>query len=114
MKLNIPAQVEIAGLIIKTVLMGDEDNWTEKNCIGKAEYQTQSIVIDVTRVKETDTLEQIYYHELLHWLFHIMGEEDLQRNEKLVDLLAHFLYQAIGKQVVYESGMLGITKQKGA
>ena len=112
MKLNIPTKVEIAGIVIKTILMTEEDNWDEKNCIGKADYQNQAIIIDVTRIKETETLEQIYYHELLHWLFHIMGEEELQRNEKVIDLLAHFLYQSIGKQVTYESGMLSTSSSQ--
>ena len=111
MTLNIPSQVEIAGITIKTVLMGENDEWEEKGCVGKADYKNQTIIIDTTLVKE-GMLEQIYYHELLHWIFYIMGEEKLQRDEKIVDLLAHFIYQAIGKQVVYESGMLSTSSSQ--
>ena len=40
-----------------------------------------------------EQLSQCFLHELLHYIFYVMGEHELRNNEKLVDLIAHFLHQ---------------------
>lgn len=39
-------------------------------------------------------IEQVYLHELVHWILHTMGEYDLRSNEKFVDVFASLLHQA--------------------
>jgi len=40
--------------------------------------------------------QQIFYHELLHWIFFFLGEEQLREHEKLIDQIANLLVQALG------------------
>lgn len=101
MKLNIPKEVTIAGITIKTVIITKKGEWDEERTIGKADYENQKIIIDTTFVSCPEMLEQVYFHELLHWIYFILGETEMQRNEKLIDLVAHLLYQSIGKQVTF-------------
>ena len=66
----------------------------DQGVIGAANYKDQCIYLDVDAAPE-DTVAQAYYHELIHWIFFIMNEEELRNNEKLVDTMAHLLYQAL-------------------
>lgn len=72
-----------------------------EGCIGKADYQNQRICINPEFAGKCLT-EQTYYHELMHWMLFIMGEDELKSNEQFVDMLSHFIYQAIGKKAEYK------------
>lgn len=92
MHLKIPTQFKLAGLTIN--VEQDNDLVKTKQVIGFADYSKQRIVIDTTAAP-LETTEQSFIHELIHWAFYVLGEEKLRNNEKLVDTLAHLLYQAI-------------------
>lgn len=96
MKLNIPKAIDVAGIRI-TIEMTDK---LPDGCIGKADYQSQKICIHPDFAGKCMT-EQTYYHELIHWILFVMGEDELKGNEKFVDMLSHFIYQSIGKNVTY-------------
>lgn len=98
MTLNVPKEINIAGLTI-TIEMTDD---LPSGCIGKADYQKQKIYINPNFASQCLT-EQTFYHELVHWILFVMGEEDLKSNEQFVDLMAHFIYQSIGKNALYSS-----------
>jgi hypothetical protein len=86
----IPKSFQLAGITVNVV---QEDNLVDtKKCIGEARYSKQEIAID-TKSAPIDLTIQSYYHELIHWFFYILGEDKLRNNEKLVDTLAHLLYQ---------------------
>lgn len=87
----IPKSFWLGGLKINV----DFDNTMVKmkRCIGEANYSKQLIKLDPS-VAPLQTLEQSFYHELVHWIFFVMGEEELRNNERVVDLFAQFLYQA--------------------
>jgi len=40
-------------------------------------------------------LEAIFLHELIHWILHSLQEKALDDNEKLVELIAILLHQAL-------------------
>lgn len=70
-----------------------EDNLVkDKKCIGEARYSKQQIAIDTTQAP-VELTEQSFYHELVHWILYVMGEDDKRNNEQFVDCFAHFLYQ---------------------
>lgn len=102
MALNIPKQIELGGLTITTKLLTEEGEG-EKNTIGKADYKNLQIIIDTTLGVHEKHLEQIYYHELCHWIFYVMDEHEMQKNEKLIEVFSHFLYQSIGKISTFNS-----------
>ncbi len=88
----IPRSFMLGGLTINVVR--DDDLVNSRSIIGEARYHEQTIRID-TSVAPRQTVEQSFFHELTHWIFFIMNEDELRNNEKLVDLFAHFLYQAL-------------------
>lgn len=50
-----------------------------------------SAIVDMS----TPELEHTFYHELVHSILISMGESDLNKDEKFVDLFALFLHQFI-------------------
>jgi hypothetical protein len=39
--------------------------------------------------------EETFFHELMHWLYYSLGEQELQHNEKHVEQMGALLYQAL-------------------
>ena len=62
--------------------------------IGTVQYANQRIVVDPS-LAPIQTTEQSFIHELVHLMFHMCCEIELQRNERLVDVFSQFLYQAL-------------------
>ena len=88
----IPASFMLGGLTINIVR--DDSMVSTRGLIGEARYTSQQICLDAS-VAPLQSLEQSYLHELTHWIFYLMNEDELRNNERLVDLFAHFLYQAM-------------------
>ncbi len=88
----IPKQLELAGITV--TVQPDHEFIKNKKCIGEAQYTSQRIIIDPSSTPQ-NTFEQAYFHELTHWIFYIMNEDEIRNNEKLIDSFAHILYQAI-------------------
>ena len=90
--MNIPNQIQLAGIVIDIVCDGTMVQKQSK--IGDARYCEQVIVMDQTAAP-TDTTEQAFWHELMHWILFIMNRDDLRNDETFVDISAHLLYQAV-------------------
>jgi hypothetical protein len=88
----VPQSFRLGGLKIDVLL--DDTLVNTKKVIGEAHYVDQTIVLD-TAAAPRQSVEQAFLHELTHWIFYIMNEDELRGNEKLVDVFAHFLYQAL-------------------
>ncbi len=88
----IPSSFMLGGLTIDVVR--DDTMVRTKSMIGEAHYAQQLIRLD-TSAAPRQTVEQAFFHELTHWIFFLLNEDKLRNNEKLVDLFAHFLYQAL-------------------
>jgi hypothetical protein len=71
-------------------LVQDNDN------VGEARYRKNQIMIqrscDRVRIKK-EQMEHTFLHELVHWYFYSLGEEELRKNEKLMDTLAGLIHQ---------------------
>lgn len=39
--------------------------------------------------------EQVFFHELVHWIYNVMEEHELCRNEKHVEIFSQLLHQAL-------------------
>lgn len=89
---RIPITFQIAGLTF-TVALDDKLAEATKQ-LGIVDYHQQKIVIDPSHAPK-ETTEQAYFHELVHTILFIMNEDELQNNERFVDLFAHLLYQAL-------------------
>lgn len=91
MLMRLPKMVTIAGIDIEIVQ--DDRLFENQQCLGRACYQSQKIYLASGVVPE-DTAMQVFYHELLHWIFYIHGDKERQNDEELVDRLAASLWQA--------------------
>jgi len=70
--LNLPSSIQLAGIEIKTII---DDTFIERqNEAGHAYYDKQIIVIDTSIAK--DSYMQTYFHEVIHYIFFIMGRDD--------------------------------------
>ena len=89
--MKIPTELTLMGIPIKIEI----DNTFVKRYgrIASIDYIKQIITIDTSHPKET--VEQALIHEICHMIMYIMGEEELQKNEKFIDILAHLIYQAL-------------------
>jgi len=79
------------GITIEVVL--DDPEIHEDGCLGRACYEKQRIYID-TKTLPMESTWQCFFHEQIHWQFQILGYPELQKDEELVDRLAHLMYQA--------------------
>lgn len=93
----IPKSIKIFNQTIKivfkrTLLDGKEP------CFGTWHYKRNTIYLQKSTRKHTLTEEQIestFIHELLHACLDLMGEHELNDNEKFVSSLSHLIYQFI-------------------
>ena len=86
----IPTSFKLAGIEVK--VEKSDTLIKEKGIIGESIYTEQKIIIDTSHTPK-ESYEQTMYHELIHWIFFIMGEDKLRNNEKLVDMMGHLLCQ---------------------
>lgn len=87
----IPQSFWLGGLKVNVKI---DETLKHDRMIGRADYTSQEIRIDPS-VASLQFVEQSYLHELVHWIFFMMNEHELRDNERVVDLFAHFLYQAL-------------------
>jgi hypothetical protein len=90
--MNVPKEFQIAGL--KVTIESNNELIKTRSIIGEAKYNDQKIVLDLESAP-TETVEQAFLHELVHWILYVMNEDELRNNEKHVDLFAHLLYQSL-------------------
>jgi predicted SprT family Zn-dependent metalloprotease len=89
---DIPKTFELGGLTINVVF--DETLFEKTQHVGKAKYADQTITMDPT-VTDREMLEQLFLHELVHWILFMMQKDDMQEDEEFINLFSHFLYQAL-------------------
>jgi hypothetical protein len=97
--MKIPSSFKLAGQTISVVL--DSELHTNCKILGQAVYAKQQILLDSGKCSQ-EQMEQNFIHELLHWVFFIMNEDELRNNEKIIDLTAHMLHQAV-KTLTYDN-----------
>lgn len=89
--LRIPRRFMLGGL--KVEVLKDDTMIPQKGMVAESRYNEQEISYDSVHARPAFT-EQAFWHEKVHWALFVMNEDNLRNNEKFVDTLAHFLYQA--------------------
>lgn len=93
MKFTIPSKFNIAGhsyrVETKKNLLTTDNEFGSLNEVTHVMQLQSPDPIPVSRVEST------FFHELLHAIFHELGEHELDKNERLVDSIACLLHQAI-------------------
>lgn len=72
----------------------DDTLHQKEDFVGLAEYRNNKIILDNNKTRMQSQIEQTFFHELIHFIFEALGEIELQKNEKIVDLIAQLLHQA--------------------
>ena len=89
--MKIPKRFKLFNHVITVKL--EEDLYRNTDRWGEVRYRRKEIAIDSTIDKGYQ--EQTFIHELVHLIFDMMSEQELTKNEKLVNTFSELLYQAI-------------------
>ncbi len=88
---DFPKSFQLGGMTIKVKI--DPTLRTTCNALGMAQYDRAQMLLDVGEYPE-DVQWITFYHELMHFIFHTMGRDDLRSDETLVDSVGNLLWQA--------------------
>jgi hypothetical protein len=77
-----------------TVKVVPEKEWADDETVGF--WNSQNLTISVLGGLDDQRTQQIFCHELVHAILHCMAENDLNDNEKFVDVFGSLLHQAWG------------------
>lgn len=72
----------------------DNGLYYNNDATGESRYPVNEIVLQSTN-DDYKADDSTFYHELVHWVLHMMGEEELDSNEKFVDIFGRLLHQFI-------------------
>lgn len=91
--MKIPKSFELFGEFVKVVYVDDLAERTD--LIGRALMGSNTIELQkVNKNYSKNKIEQTFIHELNHIIFHKMGEGELSKNEKFVEVFSSLLHQA--------------------
>lgn len=68
------------------------------DCVGQALYRKNKIQLQRSTpsiARPTTHIEVSFLHELVHWIFKVLEEDELRKNEKLVECVGKLLHQAL-------------------
>jgi len=85
-------------LIDETITVKTDPTVALEDSCGLSEYRTNTIRLSPDNLVNPMTphrTEQVFLHELVHFILYAMKEDDLRKNEKFVDTFACLLHQAI-------------------
>ena len=92
---KIPASFWLYGQKISVVMVPDLIE--QQNAVGEALYRHNIIRLQRNTESVNRPPSQIYvtfFHEMLHMIFEVLGEDELRKNEKIIDSMAQLLHQA--------------------
>lgn len=67
------------------------------DAVGHAAYRENLIRIQKSTngtPRLPEQIEHTFYHERMHWMYYVMGEDDVRNNEKQSDIGGALLHQA--------------------
>jgi len=92
-KIKIPTEFELFGNTVKVTF---NENLSDLD--GSAgTFRVSSLTIELQEpngIHPIDDVENTYFHELLHAIFHMMGRHELFRDEELIHVMAGLLHQS--------------------
>lgn len=90
--MKIPRKITLAGIPID--IIDTPGLAKDRKLLAEARYNEQKIIIDMAAAAK-NIIEQSLCHEIVHWVLYIMNEDEHRNNERFVDLMGHFVYQAL-------------------
>lgn len=87
----IPKSIKLAGFTINVEF--SDTLYKNKQRVAEAVYKDHKIIID-NNILPYDAMVQSFYHELMHFIYYVLNEDEQRQDERLIDVVAHLLYQA--------------------
>lgn len=95
--MNIPTELNLMGSKFKVEMI--DDIMVSSNHLGESHYYTQLIKLASNRLGLCqETIEMTFIHEVVHCILFLLGETEMNQDEKFVTQFSNLLYQFI-KQV---------------
>lgn len=95
MYVPIPERISIGGVSFRVKLVDRcEDNNLGNCCVAEGRIEIAELW-DKNRHQSEDSKKQTFYHELVHCILDTMGENELSKNERFVNIFASFLNEAL-------------------
>ena len=90
MEIKIPKEIQIIGRKLEIKFFSEEEmngDWGSTNF--------DKCIIKINKNLDHQQQEITLLHEIIHNIFHSVGEKELRWNEKVVDCLSEVMYQVI-------------------
>ncbi len=92
--MKIPKSFELFGETITVVFK--DDLIFEEDSKGSARFRRNEICLQTKEDSRPDSqVQQVFFHELVHWMFHLLNYDKFCEDEQLVDTFSRLLYQAL-------------------
>ena len=78
-------------IVVEDIILKEKSCWGEAR-LGEREIWLAKELIDGDNYPNSSKL-RVFYHEKIHFILDIMGEDKLRNDEKFVDLFASLLLQ---------------------
>lgn len=81
---------------VKWTVKVDDEKLTDRGAYGTSEYSLSEILIQAKsrgKQRESTSMDQVLYHEVLHSILNTLGEYELADNEKFVQQVSLLLHQ---------------------
>ena len=92
--MKIPKKLKLFGQTINVEFVDNLIN--DRDAVGLAIYRENKILlqknVDGTKITK-EMMEQTFIHEVTHFIIYLMGENELQNNEKFIDILSSLFHQ---------------------
>jgi len=93
--MKIPKRFKLFG---RTVTVEDDPRLIDKeDWQGSADFRRSKIILQTHKGDNMNRphmhKEMSFCHELVHWIYHSMDEQELNHNEKHVEIFSQLLYQ---------------------
>ena len=100
--LEIPTSFELMGQTIKVVYV--DDLVDVYDCYGRALTAKNVLQLQTPKADISDELLQAtFFHEFMHFVLEITGYHELNKDEQLVDLAGHAIFQLMKTSKFEES-----------
>lgn len=91
---SVPASFQLLGRTISVEF--DEGLTFREDCQGEARYREDKIKLQPAGgVRTQAAVEADFFHELMHWVFHVAEYKKLRSDEGLVNLVGGLLHQSL-------------------
>ena len=92
--MKLPKEFQLMGRTFQIVW--DKNLVTKTDVVGQASYRELKVFLQPDcpgARRPRDSVEQAFYHELVHHILDIMEENELSKNEKFVEIFSGLLHQ---------------------